>query len=100
MNKPTFTKDPAQKTITVEKTLGAPLTRVWEAWTTSDFLEKWWAPQPYRAVTKTFDFREGGHWHYYMLGPDGSKQWCWASYDSVKPEKSFAGEDYFCDEHG
>lgn len=98
MNTATFTK--GEKNMTVERIFNAPRSRVWEAWTQSGLLEQWWAPKPYRAVTESFDFREGGHWHYYMLGPDQSKQWCWASYDSVEPQKGFSGDDFFCDEQG
>ncbi|MBP7134373.1 SRPBCC domain-containing protein [Patescibacteria group bacterium] len=99
MNKPLIRKDVAKKTITVERTFAAPRARVWEAWTKSELLEKWWAPKPWIAVTKTFDFREGGHWHYYMQGPDGTKAWCWIGYETIDAENSFTARDAFCDEN-
>ncbi len=100
MNQPVIRKDTTNKTITVERVFTAPRERVWEAWTNSDLLEKWWAPKPWVAVTKSFDFREGGHWHYYMQGPDGTKAWCWVGYESIDPENSFTAQDMFCDEEG
>ena len=100
MNKPVITKNVAAKTITVERAFAAPRTRVWEAWTKSELLEQWWAPKPWKAVTKSFSFVEGGHWHYYMLGPDGSKQYCWEGYETITPEERFTMSNGFCDEQG
>ncbi len=95
-----FTKDEATKTMTVVREFNAPRSKVWQAWTTQELLEQWWAPLPWKAVTKSFDFREGGHWHYYMLGPNGEKNWCWAGYETIQPKESFSATDAFCDETG
>lgn len=100
MGKAIFTKDMAAKTITVERDFDAPRSKVWKAYTTSDILDKWWAPKPWMAITKSFDFREGGQWLYYMAGPEGEKQYCSFIYDIIDPENSFSGSDMFCDENG
>jgi uncharacterized protein YndB with AHSA1/START domain len=93
-------KDAAHKTATFERRFDAPLSKVWEAWTKSELLEQWWAPKPWRAVTQSFDFREGGRWDYYMLGPDGTKSWSFAEFESIDPQKSFSAKDGFSDEQG
>ncbi len=98
--KPTITRDLPNKTVTVEKIFSAPRSKVWEAWSTQDILEKWWAPKPWLAVTKSFHFKNGGSWHYYMLGPDGTKSWTIMEYTSIDPENVFYGNDYFADENG
>ncbi len=36
-----------QKTLITERSIAAPLEKVWQAWTTDSKLEKWWAPLPY-----------------------------------------------------
>lgn len=100
MNTAVVDKDVENKTMTVKRTFNAQKDAVWTAWTQSDLLEKWWAPKPWKAGTESFEFKEGGHWHYYMLGPDGEKSWAWFSYDAIDPKRSFEGEDYFCDETG
>lgn len=100
MNKPVVTKDFENKRMIVERMFDAPRSKVWEAWTKSELLEKWWAPKPWKAVTKTFEFKVGGHWLYYMLGPEGEKSWCWAGYTAIDAENSFEAEDAFCDENG
>ncbi len=46
------------------------------------------------------DFREGGRWFYYMLGPDGERHYCTQTYDTIEVGRSTIGEDYFCDEQG
>lgn len=68
-NKTQFVKDAANKQIKVTRYFDASLELVWRTWTESELLEQWWAPHPFKAITKHMDFREGGYWLYYMLGP-------------------------------
>lgn len=70
---------------------------VWKYYTTAELLEKWWAPVPYKAITKSFDFSEGGHWHYIMQGPEGDAHYCINDYKSITPEESFTALDAFAD---
>lgn len=100
MEKFTLSKDADNKTITIERWFDAPRALVWKAWTDKDMLEQWWAPKPWRAVTDSLEFREGGHWFYSMLGPEGEKSWNIEKYQTIDPEKSFTAEDAFCDEQG
>lgn len=68
----TIAKDAANKKLIVVREFDAPLAEVWKAWTDSSILDQWWAPKPWKAKTKTMDFREGGTWLYSMVGPDGN----------------------------
>src|SRR3954471_14466983 len=95
-----ITKDLPNKKITVTRYFDASPEQVWRAWTESDFLDQWWAPKPWRAETKTMDFREGGHWLYAMVGPDGSKHWSKVDFKSIEPNKNFEAVTYFSDENG
>ncbi len=95
-----FTKDLANKKLTVVRSFDAPLEQVWKAWTTSEILDQWWGPHPYRAETKTMDFREGGHWLYCMAGPQGDRTWCRVDYETIQPHKSITSTAIFCDEQG
>ena len=96
----TISKDVANKKIIVTREFDAPLEEVWKAWTDSNVLDTWWAPKPWKAKTKTMDFKEGGRWLYSMVGPDGSDQWCRLDYKKIVPNKQFIAEDAFCDENG
>jgi uncharacterized protein YndB with AHSA1/START domain len=101
INKETiYTKDQANKKVRAVREFDAPVEKVWKAWTEKDLLDQWWAPKPWKAVTKSMDFQNGGTWLYYMQGPDGTKQYCRADIKSVEPYKSYEGVDAFCDEKG
>ena len=95
-----FVRDLPKRKMNVVREFAAPLKHVWKAWTDSELLDQWWAPEPWKAVTKTMDFREGGHWLYYMKGPDGTQSYARADYKTINPLKSFEGLDAFCDASG
>ncbi|MDR3715132.1 MAG: SRPBCC domain-containing protein [Puia sp.] len=95
-----FTKDPDNKKLTVVRAFDAPLTQVWEAWTTGEILDQWWAPKPYKAETKTMDFRKDGRWLYCMAGPQGDRHWCRVDYHTVEPHRLITSAAKFCDEAG
>ncbi|PSR54519.1 ATPase [Adhaeribacter arboris] len=93
-------KDLANKKLKVVREFAAPLEQVWKAWTESNLLDLWWAPKPWKAKTKSMDFREGGFWLYCMEGPDGTQSWARADFQTIVPQKSFTAVDSFCDENG
>ena len=88
------------QTVHVTREFAANLDLVWEAWTNPEILDQWWAPKPYKNVTKSMDFREGGTWLYYMESPKGEIHWCKNDYKSIDAKKSYSGLDAFCDENG
>jgi uncharacterized protein YndB with AHSA1/START domain len=93
-------KDPANKKMTIVRSFDAPVADVWRAWTEKELLDQWWAPKPWKAETKSMDFRVGGYWLYAMVGPDNTKHWARADYTDINPKKSFSVTDSFCDENG
>ncbi len=95
-----FNVNKENKTIHVVREFDADKSLVWKAWTTAELLDQWWAPLPYKNVTKSLDFRESGTWLYSMVSPEGDVHWCLFDYHSVDPENSYSGEDAFCDESG
>lgn len=92
-----FTANTATHTVHVKREFDAPLADVWAAWTEKELLDQWWAPKPFQARTKTMDFREGGLWHYAMVGPQGEEHWCRADYKSIRTHNDFKCIDAFCD---
>lgn len=95
-----FTVDKENKTIRVKREFAAGTDLVWDAWTKPELLDQWWAPKPYRAETRSMDFRVGGSWFYGMISPENEVHWCRADYKAIDPGKSFSGLDAFCDEAG
>lgn len=67
---------------------------------TRNFLINGGLQKPYKAKTRTLDFREGGQWLYAMVGPDGDESWVWVDFFKIDINKSFTCEDYFCNEKG
>ena len=95
-----FTVNKENNTVNVSREFAANLELVWEAWTTPEILDQWWAPKPYRTETKSMDFREGGMWLYAMISPENVKHWCKNDYHKIVHQSMFSGLDAFCDEKG
>lgn len=95
-----FSVDKENKRINVKREFAASLPKVWAAWTQSEILDQWWAPKPWKARTKTMDFKEGGYWLYAMVGPEGEEHWARLDYKSIAPLESYSAIDAFCDEEG
>ncbi|MDX1479339.1 MAG: SRPBCC domain-containing protein [Saprospiraceae bacterium] len=100
MNKTLITEHPERQEMIVSRAFNGPVELVWRAWTEPELLARWWAPRPWKAVTKHMDFREGGHWLYCMQGPDGEQHWGRANYHKIVVHDYFDAEDVFCDEEG
>jgi uncharacterized protein YndB with AHSA1/START domain len=46
------------------------------------------------------DFRDGGHWHYAMVSPEGEEYWGYTKYLDVKPIDSYRTLDGFSNDKG
>lgn len=95
-----FTVDKENKKINVERSFNAPLELVWKAWTTAELLDQWWAPKPYKAVTKSLTLEVGKSWMYYMEGPEGDTHHCAAEYTKIQAQSTLGWLDAFTDENG
>jgi PhnB protein len=92
-------KKPESREIIVKHSYKAALQTIWDAFTVPEILEKWWAPQPYKAIVVSNNFNPGGRLHYYMLSPAGEKHYCIAEFSNINPLKSYEVLDAFCDEN-
>lgn len=95
-----FSVNKENKSINVKKEFDAARPVVWDAFTKSEWLDKWWGPKPWNARTKSMDFKEGGKWLYAMVGPDGEEHWASAEYTRIDPLKSITTIDSFTDKDG
>jgi uncharacterized protein YndB with AHSA1/START domain len=93
-----FQKFPEKGMMVISHRYNAPIDTLWNAYLQTEILEKWWAPEPYKAIVISNDFRVGGRLHYYMLSPEGERHYCIAEYLSVEDKKSYEVLDAFCDE--
>jgi len=53
--------------IVIQRTYRAPVTTLWDLWTTKDGFESWWGPQGFRADVHELDARPGGTLRYDMV---------------------------------
>lgn len=61
------------RTLSLEKIFDVPLELVWEAWTNSEHIMKWWAPQGMDLKVMEHNFKVGGKWKYSMPMSNGSE---------------------------
>lgn len=95
-----FLVDRDKNTITVKREFAADRQLVWDCYTKSELLDRWFAPKPFTTKTKSMDFSEGGHWHYAMVDPEGTEHWGRMDYQTIRPIDSYTALDGFCDETG
>lgn len=95
-----FLADKEKNTLTIRREFRACRQLVWDAYTKSELLEQWFAPKPLSAKTKSMDFRDGGHWIYAMVEPDGKEHWGRTDYLKIELIDRYTALDAFCDENG
>jgi len=59
--------------LVLERVVDVPPELVWKAWTTPEYLKKWFTPAPWKTVECELDLRPGGMFRTVMESPDGKK---------------------------
>ncbi|SHM74001.1 Uncharacterized conserved protein YndB, AHSA1/START domain [Duganella sacchari] len=95
-----FVVDKEKSTITVQREFAAGRQLVWDCYTKSELLDRWFAPKPLTTKTKSMEFREGGHWHYAMVEPNGQEYWGRLDYQTIQPIDRYTALDGFSDASG
>lgn len=95
-----FLVDKEKNTITIKRSFAAGRQLVWDCYTKSELLDRWFAPKPLTTKTKSMDFKEGGHWLYAMVEPSGQEYWGRMDYQAIRPIDSYTALDGFCDDTG
>lgn len=95
-----FLVDKPRNTITVKREFAARRQLVWDCYTKSDLLDRWFAPRSFTTKTRFMDFSEGGHWHYAMVDPDGKEYWGRTDYQTISAIDHYTALDGFCDDAG
>jgi uncharacterized protein YndB with AHSA1/START domain len=95
-----FLVDKDKNTITIKREFAAKRQLVWDCYTKSELLDKWFAPKPLTTKTKFMDFSEVGYWHYAMVEPNGQEYWGRMDYQTIQPIDNYTALDGFCDDTG
>jgi uncharacterized protein YndB with AHSA1/START domain len=61
---------PANELVFIRE-LNAPRELVFDVWTHSEHLAKWWGPNGFSITTPNMEAQTGGSWEFTMHGPDG-----------------------------
>ncbi|MBK8248172.1 MAG: SRPBCC domain-containing protein [Gemmatimonadetes bacterium] len=92
--------DPATLTLTVTAEYPVPVERLWDAYADPRQLERFWGPEQWPATFTRHDMAVGGHSHYYMTGPDGTRAGGWFRFLAIEPHRVIEVEDGFSDDAG
>jgi uncharacterized protein YndB with AHSA1/START domain len=95
-----FIADKATSQLTLRREFLAQRQLVWDCYTQSELLNQWFAPKPMTTRTKSMEFRDGGHWHYAMIDPEGKEYWGYTEYITIQPIDYYTALDAFSDETG
>lgn len=95
-----FRLDKSTKTAFITREFDAELSLVWDAFTTKEILDQWWAPKPFSSRTKVMNFEPGGRRFYAMVSPEGNERWALHLYSSITPKTNFKFLNTFADENG
>jgi len=95
-----FVVDKKENTLTIRREFLAGRQLVWDCYTKSELLDRWFAPKPLTTKTKSMDFSEGGHWHYAMVEPNGTEYWGYTEYIKIKPIDYYTSSDAFSNADG
>jgi len=71
--------------LVVRRTIRAPATRLFDAWTRPEHLRRWWGPRPVTCASAEVDLRVGGAHRIGNLLPDGKLLWIVGEFERVAP---------------
>lgn len=75
----------SDREIVVTRTIEAPRSLVFEAYTELRHLAEWWGPNGFTTSTRSFEFRVGGVWDFTLHGPDGTDYANWIEWREIVP---------------
>ncbi|HEX4266311.1 MAG TPA: SRPBCC domain-containing protein [Steroidobacteraceae bacterium] len=78
----------------------APRKLVWKAWTTPEYIMKWWGPKDFTSPVCRIDLRVGGRFTYSMHAPDGKVFYNGGEFREIIPLTKIVWLFYFADADG
>lgn len=87
------------KKFIITRTVHAPLSLVWKAWSEQESLATWWGPAGFRMEVSAFEFRPGGKFHYSLTMGD-HVMWGLFVYQDILEPRQMNYVSSFSDEKG
>lgn len=97
---PTQVALPTDREIVVTRVFNAPRALVFKAWSTPEYLARWWGPHGWTLPVSKMEFRPGGKWHYCIKGPGGEESWGLTVYHEIVEPERIVYTDHFADAEG
>ncbi len=85
MESPASRQTETDREIVVSHLIDGPPDLVFEAFTDSAHLGRWFGPNGFTVSTHAFEFRPGGAWDFMMHGPDGTDYPNWIEWLETSP---------------
>jgi uncharacterized protein YndB with AHSA1/START domain len=89
-----------EETVVMTRIFDAPRSRVFEAWTRAEHLEKWFGPKGFAITDCECDARPGGIFRLCMRSPGGQAYWVRGIYREVSAPERLVIACTLDDEHG
>jgi uncharacterized protein YndB with AHSA1/START domain len=89
-----------EQTFVITRFFSAPRSRVFEAWTRAEHLEKWFGPKGFAITDCECDPRPGGAFRLCMRSPRGEAYWVHGSFREVSPPERLVIACTMADPHG
>jgi uncharacterized protein YndB with AHSA1/START domain len=86
--------------LTIGRVFDAPRALVWKAWTTPEYVMKWWGPKGFTSPVCRIDLRVGGRFTYSMRTPDGQVFYNGGEFRQIVPLEKIIWLWYFADADG
>jgi uncharacterized protein YndB with AHSA1/START domain len=80
--------------LVTERFFEAPPALVYEAWTKTQHLERWWGPHGFSIRSSEFEFKEGGNWRFIMVSPTGQEYPNHVVFREIEPAKRLLLEHF------
>ena len=77
-------------TLTLTERFAAPVERVFDAWSSSTEVSRWFAPGDMRVPEANIDFRPGGRYRIVMQETDGAQHIVTGEYHEIVPNRRLA----------
>lgn len=84
--------------LVIRRHLQAPRDLVWAVWSDPAHLLRWWGPKGLQIGLGGFSFVEGGHFHFSMDLPDGTRWWASFRYQEISPPTRLRFTNSFTDD--
>lgn len=95
-----MTASSTSKPFIISRSFAAPRALVWEVWTQTEHMGRWFSPKGFSRISARMDLRPGGIFLYGLKTPDGLALWGKWIFREVTPPERLVWEQSFSNADG